>query len=170
MFCSHPVFSTHQGYLMKTLSTSLKALVVASLACAASLASADTQNLTVTAKVSGVCKFGASPTLNFGTIDPSTVAANIPGSTTVEYRCTKGTVPSTLSLATGPYAMVDPSVSESSLPFTLTLPAATTLVGAGFGAAAQSTFTVNGNILLADAQAASAGTGYTKTVVLTIAP
>lgn len=155
---------------MKHLSTSLKAIVIASMACAAGLALADTQTLTVTAKVSGVCKFGAAPTLDFGTIDPSTVAADIPGSTTVQYRCTKGTVPSTLSIPGGSLAMVDGSVSGSSLPFTLTLPAANTLVGAGFGGASQSTFTVNGTIALADAQAAMAGNGYTKAVTLTINP
>ena len=155
---------------MKHLSNSLKAIVVASLACAAGFASADTQTLAVIAKVSGVCKFGAAPTMDFGTIDPSTVAADIPGSATVQYRCTKGTVPSTLSVTSGTLAMVDPGVSGSSLPFTLTLPAASTLVGAGFGGAAQSTFTVTGKILLADAQAAMAGTGYAKNVTLTIAP
>ena len=154
---------------MKRLSISLKAIVVASLACAAGLASADTATLTVLAKVSGVCKFGAAPTMDFGIIDPSTVSADVPGSATVQYRCTKGTVPSALSIPTGTLAMVD-GVAVTTLPFTLTLPAATTLLGAGFGTAAQSTFTVTGKILLADAQAATAGTGYTKSVTLTVTP
>ncbi len=156
---------------MKTLSTSLKTIVVASLACAASLASAiDGQNLTVQAQVSGVCKFGAAPTLDFGIINPLTLAADLVKTTSVEYRCTKGTVPSALSVTTTPLAMVDPSVTGSSLPFTLGLPAASTLKGAGFGTVAQSTFTVTGTITLADAQAAMAGTGYTQTVALTVSP
>ena len=155
---------------MKHLSLSLKAIVVATLACAAGLASADTAQLTVLAAVSGVCKFGAAPTMNFGTIDPSTVTADIPGSASVEYRCTKGTVPATLTLPVGTFAMVDPGKAGSTLPFTLTLPATSTLVGTGFGTALQSTFTVTGKILLADAQIALAGTGYTKSVTLTITP
>ena len=155
---------------MKYLSISLKAIVVASLACAAGLASADPTTLAVTAAVSGVCKFGAAPTMNFGTIDPSTVTANIPGSASVQYRCTKGTVPATLTLPAGTFAMVDTAVTGSSLPFTLTLPAANTLIGTGFGTATQSTFTVGGQILLADAQAALAGTGYKASVLLTISP
>ena len=155
---------------MKRLSISLKAIVVASLACAAGLASADTATLTVLAKVSGVCKFGLAPTMDFGIIDPSTVTADVPGSATVQYRCTKGTVPATLSVPTGTFAMVDPLVAGSTLPFTLTLPAASGLLGTGFGTAPQLTFTVTGKILLADAQAALAGTGYTKNVTLTITP
>ena len=154
---------------MTHLSTSVKAIIVASLACAAGLASADTTPLAVIAAVSGVCKFGAAPTMNFGTIDPSIVAANITGNASVQYRCTKGTVP-TLTLPAGTFAMVDTAVAGSSLPFTLTLPAANTLVGTGFGTAAQSTFTVAGQILLADAQAAFAGTGYKASVTLTITP
>lgn len=154
---------------MKHFSNSLKATIVACLACAASFASADTTQLNVVAKVSGVCKFGATPTMDFGIIDPSTVSADVSGTATVQYRCTKGTVPATLTLPTGTFAMVDPAVGPT-LPFALTLPAASTLLGTGFGTAAQSTFTIAGKILLADAQAATAGTGYTQKLTLTITP
>jgi spore coat protein U-like protein len=147
-----------------------KAIAVIALASASGFAGADTGTLTVTATVNAVCKFGAIPNLAFGIIDPSAVAANVTGSTTVEYRCTKGTVPTALTATAGPLAMVDPGVAGSTLPFSLTLPAANTLVGNGFGAAAQSTFTINGTILLADAQGAMAGNGYTKAVTLTITP
>ena len=157
-------------HFMKHFSNFLKAIVVASLACVAGLAFADTTQLNVLAKVSGVCKFGAAPTMDFGLIDPSTVTADISGTASVQYRCTKGTVPATLSLPTGTFAMVDPSVATSTLPFTLTLPATSTLLGTGFGAAPQLTFSVTGKILLADAQAALAGTGYTQKLTLTITP
>lgn len=150
---------------MKFVRTSIALIALASTA---GFAAADVQNLTVQAQVSGVCKFGAIPALDFGTIDPSTVAANVTGSSVVEYRCTKNTAPASLSAAAGPYAMLD---GAKSLTFTLTVPAVGTLAaGNGFGTAAMSTFTIGGTILLADAQAAEAGAGYTKSVALTITP
>lgn len=154
---------------MKIVRTSIaRVIALIALGSACGFAAADVQDLVVKAQVSGVCKFGAIPALNFGTIDPSTVAANVTGSSIVEYRCTKNTAPASLTAAPGPYAMVD---GANSLAFTLTVPAVTTLAaGNGFGGAVMSTFTIGGTILLADAQAAVAGTGYTKSVALTITP
>ena len=154
---------------MDNLRTSIaKAIVMVALGSTSGFAAADVQDLVVQAQVSGVCKFGNIPALDFGTIDPSTVAANVTGSSIVEYRCTKNTAPASLSAAAGPYVMLD---GAKSLAFTLTVPAVGTLTtGGGFGGAAFSTFTIGGTILLADAQAAAAGTGYTKTVALTITP
>lgn len=145
-----------------------KAIAMVALGATSGFAAADVQNLVVQAKVSGVCKFGNIPALDFGTIDPSTVAAAVPASSIVEYRCTKNTAPASLSAAAGPHAMLD---GAKSLAFTLTVPGVGTLAaGGGFGGAAFSTFTIAGTIALADAQAAEAGAGYTKTVALTITP
>lgn len=154
---------------MKIVRTSIaKAIAIVALGSTSGFAAADVQNLTVQAQVSAVCKFGTIPALNFGTIDPSTVAANVTGSSIVEYRCTKNTAPATLTAAAGPYAMTD---GTNNLTFTLSVPAVGTLAaGNGFGGAAVSTFTIGGTILLADVQAAAASTGYTKTVALTITP
>ena len=132
-------------------------------------AAADSQTLTVNASVSAVCKFSTVPALTFPAINPATVAADVPGSTDVTYKCTKGTAPSTLvPSVTGAWAMVDPSVTGSSLPFSLTV--GTLGAGNGFGSGAAVTVTISGTIALADAQAAMAGTGYTKAVSLAINP
>ena len=152
---------------MNTVHTA-KAAVLVAVVSASAFAAADVQPLVVQASVSGVCKFGTIPALDFGAIDPSLVAGNLSATSLVQYRCTKGTVPTALSAAAGPYTMTDALVAGSSLPFTLSLPAPNTLVGAGFSVAA-STFTITGQILQADAQDAMAAT-YTKSVSLTITP
>lgn len=133
-------------------------------------AAADSQTLTVNASVSAVCKFSTVPALNFPAINPATVAAAVPGSTDVTYKCTKGTTPSSVAatVADGVWAMVDPSVTGSSLPFSLSV--GSLGAGNGFGGGAAVTVTISGTIALADAQAAMAGTGYTKAVSLAINP
>src|SRR5665647_2984660 len=84
---------------MKHLSTSLKAIVVASLACTAGLAAAaDSQTLVVTATVQAVCKFVSVPAIAF-TIDPS-LTGNQTGTSSVTYHCTKGQSP-TFGTGTG---------------------------------------------------------------------
>lgn len=154
---------------MKHLSTSLKAIVVASLACAAGLAAAsDSQTLEVSAKVTAICKFNAtSTTLAFADIDPSsttdaTVSAN------VAYKCTKGTASAGVTPATGTLTRSLTSSSSETMPYTLTI-TGDTKTGLGFGSGKDLTLAVQGKILVADFQNASAGT-YTENVTLNITP
>lgn len=156
---------------MKTLSTSLKAVVIASLACAASLAAAaDTQNLTVTASVNATCKFtSAEQTLTFGALDPSN-AVDTPGSgAAVTYKCTKGTTPTSVGVGTGLNGtnnMKNTGTGNTDLiPYTLT--AAAAAVGKGFGSGNDLAVTLTSNVSAADYADKSAGT-YSDTVVLTI--
>ncbi|HWP13575.1 MAG TPA: spore coat protein U domain-containing protein, partial [Ramlibacter sp.] len=150
----------------------LKALPAAILVCASGFAAAaDTQNLTVSATVSGVCKFSsAAQTLSFGTVDPS-AAGPIPGSgAAVKYKCTKDTA------ATGVTAGNGLNFSGGSrrmgngtdfIAYTLTISGGTQ-TGTGFGTGQDKDLTVGGSIVATDYQNASAG-AYTDTVVLTLA-
>lgn len=152
---------------MTNLRTSIaKAIALVAVVSASGFAAAaDTGTLVATASVSGVCKFVAVPAMAFGAIDPSTVAADVTASSAVTYKCTKGTT----AVVTAPasLAMADPGVVGSTLPFSLSIPAGA--AGLGFAAGAQ-TLTISGTVALADAQAALAGTGYTKSVTLTLNP
>lgn len=152
---------------MKHLSTSLKAIVVASLACAAGLVAAGgTTTLAVTANVSGVCKFSAASTpLSFGTIDPSgTTDATV--SASVVYRCTKDT-PSTGITASGGTSRT--MTGAGNLPYTLAITGGTG-TGTGFGTGGSDlTATVTGTIAATDYQTAAAGS-YSESVTLNIAP
>jgi spore coat protein U-like protein len=153
---------------MKNVHTTI-AKVVALLAIVSAsgfAAAADGTTLGVTASVTGTCKFFGTPTLAFGTIDPSLVAANVPGSATVNYRCNTGTA-ATVGAASLTGTMVDTSVTGSSLPFTITLPAGA-VTGSGFSA--NSSFTINGSITQLNAQNAMAAASYTASIALTISP
>lgn len=136
-------------------------------------AMADTATLTVNANVTGVCKFqAATATLNIlqsgGAIDPSVNTAAT-GSTTIDYKCTKGVSP-TFTANTG----ANPSGGNNRVTngtdfmvytLTLTPPAAS---GQGFAAGAQQ-LAIGGDIAVAAFQAASAG-AYTDSVTLTVTP
>jgi hypothetical protein len=153
---------------MKTLSASLKALVVASLACAAGFATADTQTLAVTATVTGVCKFSATSTpLAFGTLDPSTIAADKQVTANVVYKCTNKTASLGITGLTGPLTM---SNGTDTLAFSLAI-AGDTSTGKGFvtGATTDLTAVVTGTVTVAAIQAAAAGS-YTKDITLSITP
>jgi spore coat protein U-like protein len=151
---------------MKTLSASLKALVVASLACAAGFAAAaptDSQTLTVNATVVGTCKFSsATNTLAFGNLDQS-ATSDTTLDLDVTYKCTKNTASAGISIPAGG-TMTGPG---GNLPFTLAV-AGDTAMGGGLGTAGTLlTAVVTGTIAAADVQAAEAGT-YSTTVTLTI--
>lgn len=149
---------------MKIVRTSIALIALAS---ASGFAAADVQNLQVKAQVTGVCKFGTIPALDFGIINPSTITADVPGSSKVPYQCTKSTTAPTLTVAATPRAMSD---GTNSLAFTLSAVAPLT-PGTGFSSSASATdFTISGTIALAAAQDAVASTGYTTNVSLTIAP
>ncbi len=153
---------------MKHLSTSLKAIVVASLACAAGLAAAaDSTTLAVSATVSAKCKFSAASTpLAFGVIDPSlttdaTMTAN------VFYRCSKGT-PSSGVTASGGTARTMAGPSSDTMAYTLGFSGGTQ-TGTGFGSGQDLTLVVTGTITSGAYQNATAG-AYAENVTLDITP
>jgi hypothetical protein len=153
---------------MNTLSTSLKAVVIATLTCAAGLAAAaDSQTLAVSATVSAMCKFSvASTPLAFGAIDPSlttdaTMTAN------VLYKCSKGT-PSTGVNAAGGATRSMTGPGASTMAYTLGF-SGDTQTGKGFGSGQDLTLVVTGTITAAAYQNASAG-AYSENVTLNITP
>ncbi len=152
---------------MKHLSTSLKAIVVASLACAAGIAAAsDSTTLAVSATVSAKCKFSALSTpLAFGTIDPS-LGTDATVSASVLYRCTKGTLSTGITASGGTSRTM---TGAGNLPYTLAITGGTG-TGTGFGAGGSDlTATVTGTISATDYQTAAAGS-YSESVTLNITP
>lgn len=145
---------------MKTLSTSLKALVVASLACAAGFAAAgDTQTVTVTASVAAVCKFGtAAADIAFGAIDQSTGTGNKTAAVVVPFKCTKGITP---AITQGTIVPLTSGLNTMAF----TVPAFTVPAGTGFSAAVNATSTAT--IAQAVWQDAPVGT-YVGSIVLNI--
>jgi len=152
-----------------------KTVILAALtliAMASSALAADTNTLTVQANVLGTCKFVApkTSTLNFGALDPS-VGANVNGSTTTQFWCTKGVVTDAitadtgLNFAAGKNQMLD-AVSGDVIPYTLAL---VKDGNANTGPAAPRTLTINGQVLGADYTTKSAGS-YSDTVILSINP
>lgn len=149
----------------------VKTITAFVLACAASTSFADTQSLSVTASVTGICKFnsGQTPTIAFGALDPA-VGGQVTASATANFKCTKN-VSATVTdnnganasgtqkrlKAAGSADYIDYSIALSGAPFT----------GAGFGT--DLTVTANGTILAGAYQNAPADT-YSDTVVLSVSP
>ena len=152
---------------MKRLSISVKAIVVATMACAAGLATAaGSTNLAVSATVNGVCKFSAtSQPLAFGAIDPS-LTSNVTTTAAVKYKCTNKTSSGGITGIAGPHNMT--TTASDLLAYTLTI-AGDTGAGTGFGTNGDLTATVTGTITALQYQGAVAGS-YTDTVVLNITP
>lgn len=156
-----------KGLIVKNVRTTIaKAVALVAIVSASSLATAaGTTAVVVNATVSGVCKFitsGTSATINLGTIDPSTVAADVTGSANVAYNCTKGLTP-VVTTASGGTTLTG-ATSSISYAFTLGTPEA----GVGFSnAAGGSKVAATAKILLIDAQNAPADT-YQDTVTLSI--
>lgn len=129
----------------------------------------DTATLTVSASVTGTCKFNAGATLDFGSLDPSSTA-DATAQVKPTYWCTKGTT------ATGVTAGQGLNYSSSNrmaggtpadfIPYSLSLTGGTQ-TGAGKGTPL--TLTIDGTITNANYINASAGS-YTDSVVLTITP
>lgn len=154
---------------MKTLSASLKAVVVATLTCAAGLAAAaDTQSLTVTASVNATCKFtSAAQTLTFGALDPF-LAPDVAGSgAVIQYKCTKGTMPTSVAVSTGANGSNNMKNTANSDLIPYTLSATGGGAGNGFGAGTALTVALTSQVLGVSYADKSAGT-YSDTVVLTI--
>jgi spore coat protein U-like protein len=133
---------------------------------------ADSNTLTVSASVTGTCKF-ASPTsaLDFGALDPS-VGGDVNKSSTTQFWCTKGVTTDTILAGNGQNwdgakrRMKDPA-SGDLIAYTLSL---TKDANANAGPGALRTLTISGGILGTDYTGKTAGTGYTDTVTLTITP
>jgi spore coat protein U-like protein len=150
---------------MKTHRIVLKAIAAAILASSAGLAAASgSATLNVTATVSAVCKFTGSTMADIAlsTIDPSTVAANVTGTTDITYKCTRGTTPSVTIFSGGTTL----TAGANTIPYAFSF--GTPDTGTGFGAGATATKVVGtAKIVLSDAQAAAAGS-YSDTVTLAI--
>ena len=150
------------------------ALALASTAAllASGLANADTVNVTVTANISGVCKFtsGQTPTVTIansaGNIDPS-LAGPANGSANVTYQCTKGTAP-TFTVPTPATITCTTSGTCGSTTMAPVMGFTSGGSGTGFGAAAL-TLVVTGQLTQAQYQNMQAGT-YTGTEVVTVTP
>ena len=153
--------------MKKTLLCALLAATFAAPAIAG-----DSTNLTVSASVTGTCKFNTGPfTMTFAPLDPS-VATNQNASTTLTYKCTKGQAATSFSFDTD--AISPASVNITNVPSGDTIPVTLTwavgaAVGLGFGAGADLSLTVNGAILGTDYANVSAG-AYTKIVAVVVAP
>ncbi|OPY65846.1 MAG: hypothetical protein A4E63_02827 [Syntrophorhabdus sp. PtaU1.Bin050] len=145
-------------------------MVIGMLAIASGALASGTNTLTVTATVTGTCKFvSTTSTLNFGALDPSS-SSDVNGSGTTTFWCTKGTT-QTLSANNGANwdgskRNMKDSASGDQIPYTLTLaPDGGTNQGPG----SPRTLTISGTILNADYVSKTAGS-YTDTVTLNITP
>lgn len=162
-------YSTMDFEMTRTLVA--KAAVAVSLALACGIAAADTQSLSVTASVTGVCKFntGQTPVMAFGAIDPSGTG-DITASASVTYRCTKGTTASVSNAVTGTRSLAGSgTASGDTMAYQLAFTSGNTGTGTGFGAGQDLTLVLGGTITSANYQNKAAG-GYAETVTLTVAP
>jgi spore coat protein U-like protein len=140
------------------------------------LAASATHTLSVSATVTGVCKFQtAGPTAltiatSAGVIDPS-AAGPATGTANVTFRCTTGTTSAIASDNGLSYLGGSRRVKNGTLNFmnySLTLVNAAQ-VGSGHGAGQDKTVQVNASIVAADYENAAAG-AYSDSVILTITP
>jgi spore coat protein U-like protein len=148
------------------------AIVAAAAVLSCPLAMADSQNINISATVSGNCKLTSFPNMTFTPLDPSS-AANGTGSTTISYKCTKGTAPTAFTVggSASPYngtltgALASPDTIAYSVSWT-----APTTAGTGFGAGSTATdVTLTGTILNANYVNVKADT-YSQTVSVAITP
>lgn len=153
----------------------MKKLIAANLIAAGLLVSgaglaADTNTLTVSASVTGTCKFNsATSTLNFGALDPS-LSTNPTVTNTTNYWCTKGTAASTSAGNGQNYSgssrqLKGPGATDL-IKYALTLSGGTQT---GQGPATPLTLTMSGDINNADYIGQSVGS-YSDSVTLTITP
>lgn len=160
--------------IMNRLHTSIaKAVALAAIAAASTFASAgDTQNLSVTASVTGLCKFSSTAqTFTFGTLDPSAAVLTAGSGASVKYKCTKGTAATSVTAGNGlNFLAASRRMSNGTdfIPYSLTV-AGGTQTGLGFSAGKDLNLTLTGSVLAADYVDVSAGS-YSDTVVLTVAP
>lgn len=141
------------------------------IAAAGTAMAAGSNTLTVTASVTGTCKFSSGvSTLDFGSLDPS-VGNNVNVSPTTQFWCTKGVSTDVITANNGlnydgtKRNMLD-AVSGDLIPYTLAL---SMDANPNAGPASPRTLTLNGGVLGADYTGKSAGS-YSDTVTLNINP
>ena len=143
------------------------------LTLATGIAAADDNVLTVSASVTGVCKFNSGTSaIAFGAIDPSVAAGAKELTADVKYRCTTGSG-ATITAAGGLGAKTmagSGTAAGENLAYTLSFVSGDTGTGAGFGAGGSDlTLVVKASIAEAAYQVATVG-AYSGTVTLTVAP
>ena len=152
-----------------TRSTLRLVAAAALLAAGQAAIAADTQQLNITASITPTCKMQAIPAMNV-TLNPVALGDGS-GSTTVSYRCTKGTS-GTLTFgtqtngATGTSVTLNGPASET-MPIKLTWAAGTS--GSGGLSGTANTVNVTGTILQADWENKTAG-DYNGNIQVTISP
>jgi spore coat protein U-like protein len=134
-------------------------------------AMADTQNMQVTATVAGTCKLIAVPAMSFS-LDPAVGTAQSQSST-IQYRCTKGTNAGAFTVNGGSSGTSSVTLNGTS-PNTDTIAVAlawtnpTAYAGVGFSAGSAKSVSVTGTIA-ANSYDVTADT-YTKNVPIAILP
>jgi len=156
---------------MKRSMTVLIALAV--LAAGGAAWAVDTNTLTVTASVSGTCKFSAATSaLNFGALDPANpVAVNV--SASPQFWCTKGVATDLITANLGNNAVAGVrQMKDTAVGGTDLIPYSLTLAPDGnpnAGPASPRTLTIAGNIAANSYSGLTAST-YSDTVTLDINP
>ena len=132
---------------------------------------ADSQNLSVTATVAGVCKLTAVPAMSFS-LDPA-VGTVQTTSSTIQYRCTKGTNGGAFTVngantGTSSVTLAGTGVNTDTIDVALSWTAPGAYAGVGFTAGAAKSVTVTGTVA-ANTYDVSADT-YSKNVPIAILP
>jgi spore coat protein U-like protein len=133
-----------------------------------------TGSITVSAAVSGVCRFTSTPDMTFTAIDPSGTSA-VTQTSTIKYKCTKGTTGGTFQVggtSTSPYSgsLTGIGTSPESMAYSISWSGPASFTGEGFAAAAaENSVTLTGSIAAAAYGAVKADT-YRQVVSLSIAP
>lgn len=145
-------------------------VIVIALFAAVESSVAATNTLSVSASVSGTCRFNsATSTLAFGALDPS-LSTDATATSSTTFWCTKDTTYSItndggLHNSSGP-RMQHATIPAEFIPYTLTL---SPLTGSGSGKATPVTLNISGTIVNANYINAAAG-NYADTVVITVTP
>jgi hypothetical protein len=162
-----------KGFILKTTNKLFLALLGPYLVMGAGSAFADSTTMNVSAKISGICKFAAGPyAIPFGTLDPAS-SINATKFGLMSYRCTHGTVASSINIGPGAGSPTPTTVLIKNGTYTLPVSLVwltPTDIGAGFGGGVLPIqFKVTGTILASDIQTAVAGT-YISTYPITLLP
>lgn len=149
---------------------SLFGVALALIALAGTAMAADTNSLTVSASVVGVCKFSsATSTLSFGNLDPSAVTDVTPPPTLINFWCTKGVTDSITVGGSGTGTLNTRSMAGpvgDTIPYTLNWnPPA----GSNAGPGSPRTLSIAGTVLGTDYAGKSAG-AYSDIVTISITP
>jgi spore coat protein U-like protein len=150
---------------MKRLIVAAVALSVVSFAGTAM--ALDTNNLAVSAVVTGTCRFNSTGAMGFGNLDPA-LATDATATATTQFWCTKGasyTLSNDNGLNFSGGLRMKHSVLAEYMPYSISYTAA----GTGAGKTTPVSVNISGTIANANYVDASEG-NYADTVVLTINP